>query len=1180
MRKDSAADLDGLSPDALKAMVRELRRQRDALQRENAVLRRWVGEHVDEVTIGGDANGDEIPGQVDALRAGWIEMAASLRESEERFRKLFEEMPVGMAFTDIETSRYTMANPAFCRMLGYTAEELTRLTIEDVSHPEDMVKNAELFRYAVSGDSPSYTMEKRYLSKDGRIVWGSLTGVVISDASGAPRFRAGMIQDITERKEMEAELWKRGETFRVLAESAPVCIFIAQGDRFVYVNPRFLELTGYTGEEVQRMSVLDLIHPDMRSFVRERLHARLRGETVPSRYEIKNQTRTGESLWLDHASAVIDYEGEPAILGISVDITERKRAEAALRESERRYRRLADHSTDIITEFDPSIRPVYVSPSVRKLTGYTEDEFLSLSLEQNLTPESLRRAIQSHRSRKPGDHGAKINELEHVRKDGSTFWAENITQPIVDESGEVTGYLATTRDITERKQAEERLRENESQFRAMFEAHKAVMLLVAPDTGAIVRANQAACDFYGYDRETLSRLRIYDINRLSRAEIETKMVEVRAQRRTYFHFPHQLASGEVRQVELYSSPVQIEDKTLLLSIIHDITERKEAEAALKESEQRFRAVFEQAAAGIGIAYPDGTLMAVNRKLREILGYTEEELLARTVEDVTFPEDVPRETAIVAKILAGHKDQYNIEKRFVRKDGELVWAYLSSNVVRNEAGEARFAIGVMADITDRVEAMAALKEARRAAEAASRAKSDFISNMSHELRTPLNVILGYGQLLSRDPGLTETHRDQIVAIRRSGEHLLTLINDILDISRIEADKLRIDPQPTDLKVLVSNMVEMLSVKAAKKRIKLSAWVDPTVPEFVMADDKRLRQVLLNLLSNALKFTQEGSVRLSVLSGGDRISFQVTDTGVGIPDDQQEVIFESFVQLGNILNKEEGTGLGLAISQKLARMMGGEITVESTVGAGSVFSFEVALPRVDTGPESGWRSDAPVKRVDRSKTRRRALIVDDKAMDRRVMGDMLWSLGFEAEAVAEGGNALDRLLAFWPEVVLLDWVLPEGISAETVIREIRAMIPKGGPAIIVITGKADHGVEAAIRKAGADGCLIKPIRMDDLQKALEAHLPLTWTAEGSDKRPDDARPAELEMLPPPPLEDVKAIHDMSRMGDFRGIVGYLERMRESNPDAADFCDAMERPLKRFELKRIKELMEIWMGGIDEK
>ena len=422
--KDAAADLDGLSPDALKAMVRELRRQRDALQRENITLRNWMLEQTDEAASGGGSDENEVPGEMCALRAGWIQMAASLRESEERFRKVFEETPVGMVFADIKTSRYTMANPAFRRMLGYTAEELTRLKIEDVSHPEDMVKNAELFRNAISGDSPSYTMEKRYRTKDGRTVWGSLTGVVISDAWGVPRFRAGMVQDITERKEMEAELRKREETFRVLAESAPVSIFIARRDRFVYVNRRFLELTGYTRDEVSQLKVLDLIHPDMRPMVRERLHARLRGETVPSRYEIKNQTRTGESLWLDHASTVIEYEGESAILGMSVDITERKRTEAALKESERRYRRLADHSTDIITEFDPSIRPVYVSPSVRKLTGYTEDEFLSLSLEQLLTPESLDRAIQSHRSRKPGDHGVKINDLEHVRKDGSTFWAE------------------------------------------------------------------------------------------------------------------------------------------------------------------------------------------------------------------------------------------------------------------------------------------------------------------------------------------------------------------------------------------------------------------------------------------------------------------------------------------------------------------------------------------------------------------------------------------------------------------------------------------------------------------------------------------------------------------------------------------------------------------------------------
>ncbi len=1105
----------------------------------------------------------------------------ALWRSEQRLKKAQRMARIASYERDLATGEGYWSDEHY-RMFGYEPGEIAHsfeLFLSHI-HQDDRERARNILINAYERLEP-YAYDVRFVRKDGEVRYAHASGEGVMDEDGK-RWVRGTFQDITERKRTEEMLRESEQRHRVIFENAPLGMIRFSNDGTILdCNDRFVSLMGSSREKLIGFNTARQSTPVMR----ETIKRALAGETAV--YEDEYTSITGGKTTCLRVVFNPVNPGQPptGVIATLEDVGDRKRRETALKRSEERFRAVFEQAAAGIAIVDPSGHILDANRKFSEMLGYSKRELTGLNVMEVTHPDDMENELEIINQLFESKENAFNLEKRYVRGDGRTLWANLSSNIIRDESGKPAFAIGVVVDITDRVNSDQALKESEERFRTIFMG-SVLGIATADANGCVSSANPAFCRMLGYTEPELIGKHFSDFTLPRYHEFEFQQVE-RIQRgeKTEYSFEKEYItkSGSVIWVDL-TTAVHKNDTGAIqgyIGTIADITERKEAERALVESEERFRKMYEEMP--LGIAFVDietGTIIRANPAVCRMLGYSESELLERTISDITHPEDIQRNVTLVQKLIHEKKGSFSMEKRYLRKDGEIIWGKLTGAMIYGQDGKPRYRIGMVEDITERKEAEAEIEAARRAAEAASRAKSDFISNMSHELRTPLNVILGYGQLLSRDPGLSGTHRDQIVTIRRSGEHLLTLINDILDISRIEADKLRIDPQPTALKALVSNMVEMLSVRAARKRIKLAAWIDPAVPEFVMADDKRLRQILLNLLSNALKFTQEGSVRLSVLSAGDRISFQVTDTGVGIPDDQQDVIFESFVQLGNILNKEEGTGLGLAISQKIARMMGGEITVESTVGAGSAFIFEVALPRTDGGPESEWRSDAPVKLVDRSKTRRRALIVDDKSMDRRVMGDMLWSLGFETETVAEGGNALDRLLAFWPDVVLLDWVLPEGMSGRAVIREIRAMIPKGGPAIIVITGKANHGIEAAAREAGADGCLIKPIRMDDLQKALEAHLPLTWTAEGSDKGLHDERPAELETLPPPPLEDVKAIHDLSRIGDFRGIVGYLERMRESNPDAADFCDAMERPLKQLELKRIKELMEHWIGEANEK
>ena len=1064
------------------------------------------------------------------------------------------------------------------RIFGYEPGEVEHsfeLLLSHI-HEDDRERARNILVNAYENLEP-YAYDTRFVRKDGEVRYAHATGVGVMDEDGKRRWVRGTFQDITERKQIEEMLRDSEQRHRVIFENAPLGMIRFSPDGTILdCNDRFISLMGSSRDKLIGFNTARQSTPVMRKTIKRALA----GETAVYEEEYTSITG-GKTTYLRIAFNPVNPGQSPTgVIATLEDVGERKRREIELKRSEARFRAVFEQAAAGIAIVNPDGYILDVNRKFSEMLGYPKGELTGLTVPAVTHPDDLETETEIINRLYESNETFFNLEKRYIRKDGRAIWANLSSNIVRDESGKVACAVGVVVDITDRVNAEQALKESEERFRKMFEETTIGIAFADVQTSRFIRVNPALRQMLGYKESELLGLTVADISHpeenLKNDELLTESIN-RQSSSFSMEKRYIRKDGEIIWGNLTASIIYHEDgrPRYRFGMVENITDRKRAEAALKQSEAEKALILNTTQEMIAYyRYPDLTIAWANRSAVEGTGSDEKELESKHCYELWQNRIEPCEDC---PVLTTYDSGRPMTAEKTSPDGK-VWLIRTYPAI--EDGRVTGVIELGLDITDRKRAEMEIVAARRAAEAASRAKSDFISNMSHELRTPLNAILGYGQLLSRDPGLTETHRDQIATIRRSGDHLLTLINDILDISRIEAEKTAIDPGPTALKALVANIVEMMGLRAARKRIDLTTWIDPAVPAFVMADDKRLRQVLLNLLSNAVKFTHKGSVRLTVRRSGGRISFQVADTGVGIPDDQQEMIFESFTQLGNILNKEEGTGLGLAISRKLARMMGGDITVKSTVGVGSVFSFEVALPRADGGPESEWLTDGPVKVVSRSGASLKALIVDDKSMDRRVMGDLLKAMGIEVREVAGGEAALDQILAFWPDVVLLDWVLPEGMSGDAVAREIRKMIPENGPAIIVVTGKADDGIEAAAREVGADDCLIKPVRMNDLQKALEAHLPLTWTPEGSDKPLEDEHPAELEILTPPPLEDIKAIHELSRIGDIRGIGRHLERVRESSPDAADFCDAMEGWVNRFELRRIRELMEQLMGEADEK
>ncbi len=510
---------------------------------------------------------------------------------------------------------------------------------------------------------------------------------------------------------------------------------------------------------------------------------------------------------------------------------------------------------------------------------------------------------------------------------------------------------------------------------------------------------------------------------------------------------------------------------------------------LRESEERFRGALEHAAIGMALLAPvGGRWLRVNRALCDLVGYTPDELLARTFHDITHPDDLSIDQARVAEILASDRPSYQVEKRYLHKNGAVINVVVSVSLVRDAGGRPLHFVSQIQDVTERKRAEAALRQAREDAEAASRAKGEFLANMSHEIRTPMNGILGLTDLVL-ETDLTAEQRDSLTLVASSADSLLTVINDILDFSKIEAGKLDLDPAPFALRDVLGDTLKAFALKAHAKGLELACDIDADVPDSLVGDAGRLRQVLTNLVGNAIKFTERGEVVLSAARietpGGVGVRFTVRDTGIGIPKAKQASIFEAFTQAdGTTTRRFGGTGLGLTISTRLVELMGGRIWVESEPGVGSELHLESLF---EPARHSGLR---PSGRPPTTLRGSNVLVVDDNATNRRVLADTLRLWEALPTCVDSGPAALAELrraaCAGEPyPLVLLDAMMPD-MDGFAVVEQIGREPTLAGSAVMMLTSADGQGDAARCRALGMEAYLVKPVKAAELLKAITAVL----------------------------------------------------------------------------------------------
>lgn len=519
--------------------------------------------------------------------------------------------------------------------------------------------------------------------------------------------------------------------------------------------------------------------------------------------------------------------------------------------------------------------------------------------------------------------------------------------------------------------------------------------------------------------------------------------------------------------------------------LKDISDKKAQEYELKASEERFRNSIEYSPIGMALVAVDGKWLQVNNALCQLTGYTKEELLKTDFQTITHPDDLEADLAQVQKMLSGEIETYQMEKRYIHKKGHVVWVQLNVSFVLDNDQMPLYFIAQIQDITQRRKMESNLHEARILAEQSSCAKSEFLANMSHEIRTPMNGILGMTDIVLNS-SLTHEQRQQLEMVKSSGRSLMTIINDILDFSKIEAGKLDLDPIPFKLRDCIRDVIYPFTKQASDKNLELLWRIKPDVPNSLVGDPGRLRQILNNLLSNALKFTNHGDVMLTISVNSSNpseaeLQFCISDTGIGLPIDKQQVIFEPFSQAdGSTARRYGGTGLGLSICLSLVEMMKGKMWLESEQGKGSQFYFTATLEVTEemssvipVSPET--LMNVPV------------LVVEDNATSRQVFNEFLKDWNMSPTLVRNGETAIEFLqhsinMEHPYELILLDVGLP-GMDGFDIARVIKFDDRLKNTKIILLTSHAQPGDGALCRTIGIDAYLPKPVAQDELLKVIQ-------------------------------------------------------------------------------------------------
>ncbi|HET7479180.1 MAG TPA: PAS domain S-box protein [Rubrobacteraceae bacterium] len=717
---------------------------------------------------------------------------------------------------------------------------------------------------------------------------------------------------------------------------------------------------------------------------------------------------------------------------------------------------------------------------MEEMTGEPKEALIGTTLDSHMpdaedATDMLRQALEQG--------GLRDYEMAVCHHNGHSMPVLFNATTYVNESGETT-ILATGRDMTYRNLMDEKLRRSEKSFRTVFEQAAIGVVLATPDTRVLLETNPAFQQMLGYTAEELSGKTIAEITAPEDIGADLKINrQLREENLDYYQKEKRYIRKDGRRiwVNLIGSVVRDNEGKAqsIIGMIEDITERREA----KEARSQLASIVENSSDAIDSNTLDGTIVSLNPSAQKLYGYSAEEIVGNNISVLTPPDRIDEMKEVLERVGRGEiLSEYETVR--VSKDGRRIPLSLTVAPVKDQSGNIVGASAIARDITERKQTEEEWRRAREAAEAANRAKSEFLANMSHEIRTPMNGVIGMTGLLL-DTDLTEEQREYADTVRTSGENLLTIINDILDFSKIEAGKIDIEIIDFDLRSAVEETVELLAERAHGRELEIASLVEYGVPIALRGDPGRIRQILINLLGNAVKFTEEGEVILRVGLVEETVDaavvrFEVKDTGIGMTGEQQSRLFQSFTQADSSTTRRYGgTGLGLTISKQLVELMGGAIGIESEPGVGSTFFFTLPLKKQ---PENALSVREPLTDLGGL----RVLVVDDNETNRKIVHHQIISWRMKNGSAEDGQGALEMLRSATGkgspyDLAVLDMQMPvmDGIE---LARQIKADPLISSTKLIMLSSMGWRGEGEEVRRAGIDAYLTKPAKQSQLYDAI--------------------------------------------------------------------------------------------------
>jgi len=906
-----------------------------------------------------------------------------------------------------------------------------------------------------------------------------------------------------------------------MADAAPMLIWRSGTDALCdYFNQPWLDFTGRTMEQEMGNGWTEGVHPDDYPAC---LDTYLRAFEARRKFQMTYRLRRADGAYrwvLDNGGPWLGENGDfLGYIGSCVDITERIQAEEALQRNHTMLAQILDSMPQAV--FWKDHNGVYMGcnsvfartlglASPEEVVGKTDFDFPATRQEAKAYIADDKEVMESNR---PNRH--IIEPVQHV--DGTRLWVDTTKVPLVDKANRVCGVLGVYADITAQKQAEDALRENEQLLRASQSIASLGSYVLNLHTGRWSSSDTLDRIFGidpAYDRSVEGwaalvhpddRPLMMDHFRnevLGQGQLFNKEYRIIRPNDHTERWVHGLGKVEY---DAQGHPVR------MLGTIQDITKRRQEEDKLRY----LQAAVEQSANSIVITDPNGNIEYVNPAFEKNTGYTADEVLGGNPRILKSGEqDAAFYRKLWTTITSGKTWRGQFHNK--RKNGSLYWESATLSPILNAKGEIVRFLAIKEDITERKIMENKLQEAVYHAEAANRAKSEFLANMSHEIRTPINGVIGMTDLLLNTDQTSE-QREYTEAIQSCGDSLLVLINDILDFSKMEAGQLVLENLDFNLRESIEDTVAVLALKAQEKNLDIACLIAKDVPEFVRGDQGRLRQILFNLLGNAVKFTEHGGVTLEIArlrqtETSVTLRFDVTDTGIGIPKDQLESIFQKFTQAAPSITREfGGTGLGLAISRQLVQLFQGELSVKSVAGKGSTFSFTAAFQRSPSGANKPQPQKISLSGV-------KILITDDFKANRILMTELLQSWGCQVAGATDGAAALALLKQAAQEghpfeAVIMDMHLPDADGAQ-LGRLIKADPALQSPPLVLLTSLGKRGHTERLASGDFLYHLPKPIRPALLKQCIAQALAPKSPAE-TDRNPSQP-PAETEITAHHPLQ----------------------------------------------------------------